>query len=53
MDMPDERPPNLMRAAGTVVLALTLTAKPDNDDISFPLDVGSIMAKVTFTDGGR
>ena len=38
-----------MRAAGTVVLALTLTAKPDNDDISFPLDVGSIMAKVTFT----
>ena len=42
-------PPNDMRPAGTVVLALTLTAKPDNDDISFPLDVGSIMAKVTFT----
>ena len=33
------------------MLALTLTAKPDNDDISFPLDVGSIMAKVTFTGG--
>ena len=48
--------PANMRAAGTVVLALTLTAKPDNEDISFPLDVGSVMAKVTFTgdddDGG-
>ena len=50
--------PNNVRPAGTtVVLALTLTAKPDNDDISFPLDVGSVMAKVTFTgddddDGG-
>ena len=31
------------------MLALTLTAEPDDDDISFPLDVGSIMAKVTFT----
>ena len=44
--------PANMRAAGTVVLALTLTAKPDNDDISFPLDVGSVMAKVTFTGDG-
>ena len=47
MDVPID--PANMRPAGTVVLDLTLTAKPDNDDISFPLDVGSIMAKVTFT----
>ena len=32
-----------------VVLELTLTAASDDDDISFPLDVGSVMAKVTFT----
>ena len=51
--MDNEEAPNDMRAApGTVVLALTLTAKPDNEDISFPLDVGSIMAKVTFTGDG-
>ena len=33
-----------------VMLNLTLTAEADNDDISFPLDVGEVMAKVTFTD---
>ena len=43
----------MMRAAPEkVVLALTLTAEPDDEDISFPLDVGSIMAKVTFTGDG-
>ena len=50
--MDAETPANEMRAApGKVVLALTLTADPGDDDadISFPLDVGSIMAKVTFT----
>ena len=41
---------NMARSApAKVELALTLTAKPDNDDISFPLDVDSIMVKVTFT----
>ena len=39
------------------MLALTLTAESDDADISFPLDVDSIMAKVTFTgddvDDGR
>ena len=33
-----------------VMLNLTLTAAADNDDISFPLDMGEVMAKVTFTD---
>ena len=48
--MDNEAVPNDMRAAPeSVVLALTLTAEPGNDDISFPLDVGPIMAKVTFT----
>ena len=39
-------------APASVTLGLTLTADPDDDDaeISFPLDVGSIMAKATFTD---
>ena len=45
--------PNPTRAAPEKVeLALTLTAEPDDEDISFPLDVGSIMAKVTFAGGG-
>ena len=50
--MDAETPQNEARTApGKVVLALTLTADPGDDDadISFPLDVGSIMAKVTFT----
>ena len=36
----------------SVTLGLTLTADPGDDEaeISFPLDVGSIMAKATFTD---
>ena len=51
--MDNEETPNLMRGAPEKVeLALTLTAKPDDEDISFPLDVGSIMAKVTFTGDG-
>ena len=51
--MDNEESPNLMRAApGKVELALTLKAEPDDEDISFPLDVGSIMAKVTFAGGG-
>ena len=45
--------PNLMREAPEKVeLELTLKAEPDDEDISFPLDVGSIMAKVTFAGGG-
>ena len=41
----------MMRVAPKkVVLNLTLTAAADNDDISFPLDVGEVMARVTFTD---
>ena len=32
-------------APDKVVLDLTLTAVADNDDISFPLDVGEVMAK--------
>ena len=41
----------MMRVApDKVVLNLTLTAAADNDDISFPLDVGEVMARVTFTD---
>ena len=51
--MDNEETPNLMRGAPEKVeLALTLTAEPDDEDISFPLDVGSIMAKVTFTGDG-
>ena len=53
--MDNEDPSNEMRAAPEKVeLALTLTADPKDDDadISFPLDVGSIMAKVTFTGEG-
>ena len=51
--MDNEATPNEMRAAPeSVVLALTLKAEPGNDDISFPLDVDSIMAKVTFTGDG-
>ena len=37
-------------APDKVVLNLTLTAASNDDDISFPLDVGEVMAKVTFTD---
>ena len=51
--MDNEADPNDMRAApGKVELALTLTAKSDNDAISFPMDRGSVMAKVTFTGDG-
>ena len=53
--MDNAEDPNLMREAPEAVeLALTLTADPGDDDadISFPLDVGSIMAKVTFTGDG-
>ena len=45
-----------MRAAPTeVILAVTLTADPDDDDadISFPLDRGSVTARATFTDGSN
>ena len=49
-------PNNMMREApAKVELALTLTAEPPDDadaETSFPLDVGSVMAKVTFTGGG-
>ena len=34
----------------SVTLELTLTAKPDNEDISFPLSPGSVMARAVFTD---
>ena len=54
--MDNETDPNEMRAAPEKVeLELTLTADPEDDDadISFPLDVGSIMAKVTFAGGRR
>ena len=34
----------------TVELSLTLTAKAGDEDISFPLSRGSVMAKATFTD---
>ena len=37
-------------APDELVLNLTLTAASDNDDITFPLDMGAVMAKVTFTD---
>ena len=37
-------------APDKVVLNLTLTAATDNDEISFPLDMGDVMARVTFTD---
>ena len=45
--MPRERP-----TPTSVTLGLTLTAIPPDDDeeISFPLARGSIMAKATFTD---
>ena len=36
-------------APDEVVLNLTLTAASSNDDITFPLDMGAVMAKVTFT----
>ena len=34
----------------SVTLELTLTAEPGNEDISFPLSPGSVMAKAAFTD---
>ena len=34
----------------SVTLELTLTADPGNEDISFPLDRSSVMAKAAFTD---
>ena len=48
----DEPTPPIGAAPSQVTLALTLTAIPPDDDeeISFPLDRGSIMAKATFTD---
>ena len=46
---PDDAEMDMLQAHDTVELKLTLTANSDDDDISFPLDVGSIMAKVTFT----
>ena len=45
-----------MRAAPKeVVLAVTLTANPDDDtaDIDFPIDPGSVMARATFTDASQ
>ena len=44
-DMQTGRP-----APTEVTLGLTLTADPDNENISFPLSQGSVMAKATFTD---
>ena len=44
-DMQIDRP-----APASVTLGLTLTAVPDNEDISFPLSRSSVMAKATFTD---
>ena len=41
---------DMRMAPDKVVLNLTLKAAADNEDISFPLDVGEIMAKVTFAD---
>ena len=41
----DDRP-----APASVTLELTLTADPGNEDISFPLDRSSVMAKALFTD---
>ena len=42
---------NAMRPApASVTLELTLTADPGNEDISFPLDRSSVMAKALFTD---
>ena len=37
-------------APASVTLELTLTADPGNEDISFPLDRSSVMAKALFTD---
>ena len=51
MDMRDD--PNAMRPTpDEVTIMLTLVAASNNDDITFPLDVGSVMAKVTFADDG-
>ena len=44
-DNVDPRP-----APASVTLELTLTADPGNEDISFPLDRSSVMAKALFTD---
>ena len=44
-DGTDDRP-----APTSVTLELTLTADPGNEDISFPLDRSSVMAKALFTD---
>ena len=49
-DMVRQRLADMRVAPKKVVLNLTLTAAADNDDISFPLDMGEVMAKVTFTD---
>ena len=44
-DMQTDRP-----APASVTLELTLTAAAGNEDISFPLSPGSVMAKASFTD---
>ena len=47
----DDGDGNAMRPTpASVTLELTLTADPGNEDISFPLDRSSVMAKALFTD---
>ena len=47
----DDGAGNAMRPTpASVTLELTLTADPGNEDISFPLDRSSVMAKALFTD---
>ena len=45
---PDED--TMLQAHDTVELSLTLTAEAGDEDISFPLTRGSVMAKASFTD---
>ena len=45
---PDEE--GMLQAHDTVELSLTLTAEAGDEDISFPLSRGNVMAKATFTD---
>ena len=50
-ETPDPDPDvDVVQAHDTVELSLTLTAETGDEDISFPLDRGTVMAKASFTD---